>query len=668
MVEETTNDLALDSDIPGRVRRLPKPQNAEQSLQPTYEAVINAVHAVIDKFGEESFHDGKISVDIIFDPEKPDEYSATIKDNGIGLDVSNWDAFRRPDTVHKIRRGGKGVGRLLWLSAFKRTTVESSYLDGEEYRKRTFDFLLDDEKQIVNHENTLNGKQTGTRVEHFGLAEHYASKFPRKTETLVSHFVAHFVAVLVNINACNITLNYNSEFCDLNKHFDELTLRSDTADIVIEIGSEDFSFQLGLLVCDKSVVYGPSKNYLHFIANDRTVRSKSVDDMLGFHAFGGEEDQVFQGYIKGEFLDQNVNQERTGFIFSEDILSQITRKAISEAQTFLSEPIKVFKQKQVESVKAVFQRYPSLKVYDVESVITKLPTGSSREEDVVKTLSIERYRFDQKLIRKIDDIITNAQSGEDISGSLAEEIIETTDSIQEDEKRSLAEYVVRRQTLLTYMEKMLSQIKKGDGKSAYQREDLLHRFICPMRVEGDVLAPDDHDLWIVDEALAFSEFFASDLEFSKFLKDTDSDERPDLVFFYESCLGLANENEDTRSSVVLFELKQPNRTNYKAGDNPHDQVFRYISRIIEGNCLDANGRTIKVTDQTTFTCYIIAVLVGPFGKVVESNYRRSPDGKSHIHEFQGNFKGFIKLIEWDDVVAIARQKNEAFFRRLGIST
>jgi len=50
-----------------------------------------------------------------------------IKDNGIGFDDQNFEAFSTSDTTYKASRGGKGIGRFMWLAAFERAEIESGF-------------------------------------------------------------------------------------------------------------------------------------------------------------------------------------------------------------------------------------------------------------------------------------------------------------------------------------------------------------------------------------------------------------------------------------------------------------------------------------------------------------------------------------------------------------
>ena len=54
-------------------------------------------------------------------------YGFVVTDNGEGFHDKNMEAFETLDTEHKSIYGGRGVGRLLWLKAFKKVEVVSHY-------------------------------------------------------------------------------------------------------------------------------------------------------------------------------------------------------------------------------------------------------------------------------------------------------------------------------------------------------------------------------------------------------------------------------------------------------------------------------------------------------------------------------------------------------------
>lgn len=118
----------ISQNSTNRVRKLPKPSNASQALQPLFEAISNGLFAIDDH--NEPLPDlqkkkGEVLVKVndLSDPEK---IEIVVTDDGIGLDKDRFDAFGVLDTDFKQHRGGKGVGRLFWLDAFESTMVSRS--------------------------------------------------------------------------------------------------------------------------------------------------------------------------------------------------------------------------------------------------------------------------------------------------------------------------------------------------------------------------------------------------------------------------------------------------------------------------------------------------------------------------------------------------------------
>ena len=137
-------------DIVNRVKRLPKPSQAAEALQPVFEAVSNALHAIEDAFGEHMYQSkGSITV-TIRNIRSPNDIVIIVDDNGIGLEPPRFQAFCTTDTDYKMERGGKGVGRLLWLDAFEQIKVVSIFKDDFKVFRRSFSFRLQSHDQITD--------------------------------------------------------------------------------------------------------------------------------------------------------------------------------------------------------------------------------------------------------------------------------------------------------------------------------------------------------------------------------------------------------------------------------------------------------------------------------------------------------------------------------------
>jgi hypothetical protein len=130
----------LKENLEGRIRNLAlSPSTPGNSLVPLFEAIYNSIHAIEERFAQEAVQNGRISV-LIEKDDNIDTCNIIITDNGIGLNDEQFEAFCTIDTSAKLRRGGKGIGRLTWLRVFERARVISRFKDGGETKRRSFVF------------------------------------------------------------------------------------------------------------------------------------------------------------------------------------------------------------------------------------------------------------------------------------------------------------------------------------------------------------------------------------------------------------------------------------------------------------------------------------------------------------------------------------------------
>lgn len=121
---------------------------------PMFEAVSNSLHAIDDRFAESAREKGRIDIEVLRkDPidTASQVVGFVVSDNGIGLNEDNFKSFLRPNSRHKIDRGGKGVGRLDWLKIFNEIKVDSAYeveAGASKLEERAFDFVLAEEEQV----------------------------------------------------------------------------------------------------------------------------------------------------------------------------------------------------------------------------------------------------------------------------------------------------------------------------------------------------------------------------------------------------------------------------------------------------------------------------------------------------------------------------------------
>jgi hypothetical protein len=153
--------MSLQTNLKGRLRNTPLPRS--HGLMPVFEAVVNSIHSIEEKGNIEN---GKIvlelnrstqsNLDVESNIPKP-IVGFTIKDNGCGFDEANFKSFKTLDSEHKISKGCRGVGRLMWLKVFMVVEIESHFLTEEKLlKKRCFRFYSGPQNQDNRLRYTLS--------------------------------------------------------------------------------------------------------------------------------------------------------------------------------------------------------------------------------------------------------------------------------------------------------------------------------------------------------------------------------------------------------------------------------------------------------------------------------------------------------------------------------
>jgi len=124
--------MSLHTNLKGRLRNTSLPKS--HGLMLVFEAVVNSIHSIEEKANAE---DGSIVLRINRITQSSFDLEAkslpiigfTIIDNGCGFDEVNYKSFETLDSDHKIDKGCRGVGRLMWLKVFDLVEVESHFFD-----------------------------------------------------------------------------------------------------------------------------------------------------------------------------------------------------------------------------------------------------------------------------------------------------------------------------------------------------------------------------------------------------------------------------------------------------------------------------------------------------------------------------------------------------------
>jgi len=581
-------------------------------LLPLYEAVVNSIQAIQDNEQVE----GQIEVEVVRDnshlfseqdPSFGEIVGFTVTDNGVGFDEDNYRAFETSDTRYKASRGGKGVGRFLWLVAFDRVEIESCFRSGSSHQKRTFEFVAEGDGIREMQLAACAAPESATTVRLTGYRAKYREQCPKKLETIGSHLVESLLEYFILSDCPRVWLTDAStgERIHLNKVFSE--------EIESQSAREDFTVGDLLFHLLHVRLYSPQmrNHQVHFCANSRVVTNDNlqghVSNLARRLTDQRQREFVYAGYVDATALDETVNSERTAFAIPDDatplLTETLTWRAIREAvyercNSFLkpyTDPIREQKEQRIrEFVESDGAMYRSILPHIQEKIESIDPDLSDDALD--QSLYAAYQELAGETRRRGMELLSEAPA--DDWDEFVERFRDYYDKLSDINKSDLARYVLHRKTVLEFLQKQISL--SGDG--TYPLEDRIHAIIFPKGLTSDDVQMDDHNLWVIDERLVFHSYLASDrpLRASTGVA-TKSTKRPDILVFNKAHAFVATDQPFT--AVVIIEFKRAMRDDNSDDENPISQVLDYVRDIRAGKARTEQGRDIPIAGDIPFYCY-----------------------------------------------------------------
>jgi signal transduction histidine kinase len=91
--------------------------------------------------------------------------SISVTDNGIGFTPDNIRSFETSDSRFKYQRGGKGVGRFIWIKMFETINVDSIVAKGKSAERIRFRFAPEKDQSIAGKKVTpVSGQDLGSTI------------------------------------------------------------------------------------------------------------------------------------------------------------------------------------------------------------------------------------------------------------------------------------------------------------------------------------------------------------------------------------------------------------------------------------------------------------------------------------------------------------------------
>ncbi|CAB5706957.1 Uncharacterised protein [Delftia tsuruhatensis] len=682
--------MSMNTYLKGRLRNTTLHRN--QGLMPLFEAVVNSIHSIAEISNDPTY--GRINIEILREsqgnlafengkakrgapPQEP-IVGFKISDNGSGFNDRNMASFETLDSDYKAGQGCRGVGRLLWLKAFEAVNVHSVFTATEgQASSCTFTFTA---SQGVGNKVFLDVKPNSnpiTTVHLTGFERAYREASPKTATTIANSLFEHCLWYFVRDGgAPKILLKDGFEQIDLEDVYNEYMQSSSTKE---EIKLKDQIFEVTHL----RLKVGPDRqHFIAWCAASRVVYKENLSGKIpGLHGKIKDDagDFFYACYVTSPFLDERVRPERIGF----DIV-ETSDDLFSDSELDLN----AIRSSIVSASKANLKDYLDANERSSRERVDKfISLRAPRYRPILGRIDPRKLNVDPEISDRDLDLLLHKQLAE-IEGSLISEghevmnfgISETPAQYQnrlqkylgkvDDIKKSdLANYVFHRKIILDILEKSIAI--GPDGR--YAREDLIHEIIMPMQKTSDEITSDNSNLWLIDERLAFHNFLASDKTLSS-LPITGNTENcePDICALnvFDEPLLVSDGIKLPLASIVVVEIKRPMRNDAAAGEkkDPIEQALGYLERIREGGAKTARGREIPGSQTIPGFCYVISDLTPTVrSRCKYHNLRVTSDNQGYFG-YNDNFKAYIEVSSFDRILNAARERNRAFFDKLGLPT
>lgn len=674
----------MKASVAGRVRNTSLPRT--RPLLPVFEAVINAFQA-IEEAGAPNGHTIRVHAgrERGLDDSKTrpfDEFA--ISDTGVGFTDGNFESFNTVDSPYKVRYGGKGLGRFVWLKAFERVQIDSHYRNGTggALMRRRFPFVATDDEPPCTVENSERTAPL-TTVRLSGFRNPYREACPRTLDVIAQRLVGHFLPLFLNPASPSVVLSDDDGEIDLHayfrEHFEALATRH-------EFTAGDHKFTLhgfrlhGAGTDHHELVYGA--HYREVISERLGRHLPNLSNRLADPEHGPFS---YLAFVQGDYLDQKVNSERTDFSIPRDAPAEAAQSADApppDGELFAGETsLKAIRDSALAAVAKDLKPYldeinsakeaaltqfiaedaPQYRVLMKykDEFIDQVPPGASKAE-LDMTLHRQLYQRQVKLKEEGSRILAEASNIQN-----PQEFYSRFDKFVTDEneigKTALAQYVVHRRVILDLLEKALS-LDPESGK--YGLEKTVHSLVFPMRLTSDDVPLEQQNLWIIDERLTFHSFLSSDIPFRDLpVIENDSGNRPDILIFNRP-LAFSEDNHPL-TSIVVIEFKKPDRASYS--EDPVSQAYRMIRDLHAGKLKDRAGRAVRAASQTIPAyCYIVCDLTPALEtRVQDMGGRRTPDNLGY-YGFNETLNAYYEIVSYEKILADAKKRNRILFDKLNL--
>ena len=587
--------------------------------------------------------------------------SIKVIDNGEGFTDENFESFETMDSTHKSSQFGcKGIGRLLWLKAFEKVSIDSVYLnsDGEKYC-RHFDFSINDIKhKSIKKANDSDELKTTVCLQ--SLIDGMQPKREVTAEEIVNIIIGHFLLDFVNKTIPKIKVICSGETLSANDVFSSMKL-VDPETRTFKVNNYDFEF------IQQKFNFKSKKNFppgIYYCAGGRVVSkaSSSLDpkfESLMSEADGSE--SLYVGLVKSQLLDESVNSERNVIEWSSPGLFSYPseKEVLGEVEELCSEFLKSdFDRLEAQSLsklrKFVDDEAPEFKGFLNRQKAHLYVKPNASESEIREYVWDQFHKYERKERQEVDKLIDVDWADEDAE----KRIQELSDKIEPIASHDLVKFAASRHFYLKMYKKAMSL--KENGK--YQKEKVIHSLIYPMNTDDQSdLGMDKQNLWLIDDRLTFVNYLTSDQPFSSIpITDSVSKQRMDIAALKLYSVGTS----DNAGELYIIEFKRPGRDDYDSEDNPISQVLDYVEELRSGKITAADGTEISGVDKLPIYCFIVAQITPTLKKQCRNSSLQV--GASGDYFF-GVVRGvYFEVMNLNSLYKKAKERNHALLKAAGL--
>lgn len=466
---------------------------------PLYEAITNSIQALDERGLKE---DGYINIRIERDSYRitdytPGIFAIEITDNGIGFIERNYDSFCTSDSDYKVEIGGKGVGRINWLKAFEMIYVTSVFEENQKRYERSFQFNIDNEI----HNETFKEVDSNAPIETKIFLRNLHPEFRTVTEIplkdIANKIIEHFATGFVIGSMPKMEIKDEMELIDLNEFFVKEKFIYTKGENFISNGS---IFEIRHVFLNATSV---TKHRIYICAQNRVVCSYELSNIQDLPTYFNIDDKkaIYQCYVSGDFLDKDVNSERTYFsnvIFEEENqedqphfelginLYEIVYNQINE---FLKNYLLTMRNLRDNQINEYLQIYYPQYKYLIKYAPEELENISYLAAANKERLGIELTKLHLKFNKRNTDQISKALK--DGTTNVKTRLLDLVMPLCENLRSEFSNFINKRNAAIEILERLMVL--------DVTTEELVNNYFIPNPDESS----DANNLWLVDEELAY---------------------------------------------------------------------------------------------------------------------------------------------------------------------